>query len=177
MQILESMHLSCLKFGVICSPCRWPLSVIESPVKSKLPTTNCLSHWMAHLYYKIVCLSAQSCSFGCIDCYCCLIACMWIAACMQGNASIVHSGQSPSRHQHVSAFIVTRLLMTNTRLFGQEQSCMITEVVLYLYSFQCWFDLHLVVLVTWVEPMSQLVWKVDNPSLQTLHSRQLTTGS
>ena len=31
-----------LSYGVICSPWQ-PLSAIQDPVKSKLPTTNCLS--------------------------------------------------------------------------------------------------------------------------------------
>ena len=39
-------------YSVMCSPWR-PLSVIESPVKSKLTTTNYLSPWKLHLYYKI----------------------------------------------------------------------------------------------------------------------------
>ena len=39
-------------YSVMCSPWR-PLSAIESPVKSKLTTTNYLSSWKLHLYYKI----------------------------------------------------------------------------------------------------------------------------
>ena len=39
-------------YSVMCSPWR-PLSAIKSPTKSKLTTTNYLSPWKLHLYYKI----------------------------------------------------------------------------------------------------------------------------
>ena len=38
--------------SVMCSPW-WPLSAIECPLKSKLPTANYLSPWMVHLYHNI----------------------------------------------------------------------------------------------------------------------------
>ena len=39
-------------YSMMCSPWRL-LSVIESSVKSKLPTTNYLLPWKVHLYYKM----------------------------------------------------------------------------------------------------------------------------